>query len=433
MKIAVLGGGISGLTAAYYLAKKNHQVTIFEKETAVGGLAGGFKQNNWDWYLEKTIHHIFSNDTDLLNFAKEIGFNKIFFKKPETASLYSNPKVITQKSKTQLKSQNYSIFSLDSPVDLIRFPLLGLIDKLRAGVVMVFLKLSPPLSLFESMTAGQFLARLMGKKNWEILWQELFRKKFGKYAGNILASFIWARIKKRTAKLGYPEGGFQALINHLENQSKNLRINVLTNCEVKNIAKTGEKFVINHQEFDTVISTLPTPALIEISKDVFPAEYLDRLKKIKYLHSVSLILETEKPILKNIYWLNIVAPNIPIMGLFQQTNFVEKKHYAGKNILYCGWYVAEDDKLWSLNKNEIINYVFPYIKKISNSQFLISNSWLFKARFAQPIFDKEFLKNKPEMITPVKNFFIANLDMTYPYDRGVNYAVKLGKEVAELL
>jgi len=26
--------------------------------------------------------------------------------------------------------------------------------------------------------------------------------------------------------------------------------------------------------------------------------------------------------------------------------------------------------------------------------------------------------------------FVANMDMTYPYDRGTNYAVKLGKDVS---
>ncbi len=49
------------------------------------------------------------------------------------------------------------------------------------------------------------------------------------------------------------------------------------------------------------------------------------------------------------------------------------------------------------------------------------------------IFDKEFLKNKPDFETPLKGFYIANLDMTYPYDRGTNYAVALGKKVVELL
>lgn len=36
-KVAVIGGGPSGLTAAYYLAKKGHQVTVFEANEKAGG------------------------------------------------------------------------------------------------------------------------------------------------------------------------------------------------------------------------------------------------------------------------------------------------------------------------------------------------------------------------------------------------------------
>ena len=86
-----------------------------------------------------------------------------------------------------------------------------------------------------------------------------------------------------------------------------------------------------------------------------------------------------------------------------------------------------------MKKEELINYCLPHLKKINNQQLTIKNSYLFHGPFAQPIYDRDFLKIKPDFITPVKNFYIANLDMTYPYDRGTNYAVKLGREVSELV
>ncbi len=419
MNIAILGGGFTGLTAAYYLAKKNHRVTVFEKEKVFGGLASGFRSKNWNWYLERAYHHLFANDSDILNFAKEIGFDKIFFRSPVTASLFNNE----------------AIFPLDTPLDLLKFPYLNIIDKLRAGIVITFLKLSPFLLLYEQQTSKEFLRKTMGKKVWNILWQQLFREKYGDYAGNILASFIWARIKKRTKNLGYVEGGFQILINYIADKLKTLRANISTDYEIEEIKKRGNKFIINNTLYDVVISTLPTPVLTKISPTVLPKNYLNQLSKIKYLHALTLILETDGPILDKTYWLNISTPKIPIMGIVQHTNFIDKKHYGNKHIAYLGWYVKLEDRKWNMGDRELLDYVTPYLKKI-NPNFLISqflNFYVFRSSFAQPIFDKEFVKNKPNYITPIKNFFIANLDMTYPYDRGTNYAVKLGKQVAELI
>ena len=427
MKIAILGGGLTGLTAAYYLSKKNHQITIFEKEKVLGGLASGFKADDWDWNLERTYHHLFANDTDILNFAKEIGFNKIFFKTPETASLFKN-----LNSKSPIINQ-FQILPLDTPVDLLKFPYLSLFDKFRAGFVISFLKLSPFLSIYEQQTAEEFLKKTMGKNVWKVLWQQLFRGKYGDYAGIILASFIWARIKKRTKSLGYPEGGFQTLINYLVEKLKSLKVTLLTDNEINNIVKRGEKYLVNNKLFDVVISTLPTPVLVKTTQKIFPKNYLNKLSKIKYLHALTLILETDKPILDKTYWLNISAPNIPIMGVVQHTNFINKKNYGGKNISYLGWYLKKEDKLINMKEGELVDFVKPYLKKISNFKFKISNYYVFRAPWAQPIFDKEFVKNKPDYITPGKNFFIANLDMTYPYDRGTNYAIALGKKVSMLI
>jgi protoporphyrinogen oxidase len=420
MKIAILGGGITGLTAAYFLGEKGHQVTVMEKENLLGGLASGFKNDHWNWYLERTYHHLFASDSDILDFAKEIGFKKIYFRKPVTSSLF-------------IVKNKLSDFPLDTPIDLLRFPLLGLIDKLRAGIIIVFLKLSPFLPIYKQMTSEIFLKKSMGINVWNRLWEQLFRGKFGKYAGIISSSFIWARIKKRTKALGYIEGGFQIFIDYVEDLLKGLRVNVLTGYEIKEIKKKGEKFIINNQTYDKVISTLPTPVLTKLTTNIFPQEYLLRFYKLKYLHAITLILETKKPILESTYWLNICTDKIPFMILAQHTNFSDKRNYNNNHLNYIGWYVDGDNKLLKMDKEEILKLVCPHLEKIGNHKLMIKNSFLFKAPFAQPIFDKDFEKNMPTFKTPDKNFFIANLDMTYPYDRGTNYAVKLGKQVAGMI
>ena len=454
MKIAILGGGFTGLSASYCLAKKGHTVTLFEKERLLGGLAIGFKEKNWNWYLERSYHHLFANDYDILNFAQETKFEKIIFCSPETASLYDNSEFRSQKS--ELKNENkkilnskfnsefyihnyiFSIFPLDTPQDFLRFPLLSWPDKFRSAAVLAFLKFSPFLTAFEKQTAQEFLKKYMGQEAWNILWQQLFRKKFGKYAGNILASFIWARIKKRTKQLGYVEGGFQTFIDYLEKEIVKMGVLIKKRCNVSLIEKKGEKFTIHYEnkkeQFDRIVSTLPTAVLEKISAKLFPADYLARFKKLKYLHAVNLVLETKEQLLKKTYWLNVCTPKLPLMALVQHTNFMDKKNYGGNNILYVGWYVDGNDKLLKMSAEEIAKYIQPHLLQINSKvDSLKSKVYLFKDSFAQPIFDKDFVKNKPDFITPVKNFYIANLDMTYPYDRGTNYAVKLGKQVSKLI
>src|SRR3989344_4638070 len=149
MRVVILGGGFTGLSAAHYLQKKGHSVTLFEKENTLGGLACGFKNENWEWYLEKTYHHWFSNDFSILEFAREIGFKEVVFKTPKTASYYCfNNKPLN--------------IPLNTPVDLIKFPYLKMPDKIKTGLVIAFLKLSSFLSIYEKKTAEEFIKKNMG-------------------------------------------------------------------------------------------------------------------------------------------------------------------------------------------------------------------------------------------------------------------------------
>lgn len=437
MKVAILGGGFSGLACAYDTAK-TYDVTLFEREELLGGLASGFYAPGWEWPLERAYHHLFTNDDDILDFAKEIDFNDFIYKSPITASLYDMGEFGKETG-----NNNYRIFPLDTPQGLLQLPLMSIPARIRTGMIAAFFKVTPMFSFYEKQTAAQFLQKYGGEESWGVFWEPLLRKKFGKHAEKVVASFIWTRINKRSKQLVYIKGGFQTFIDHIEKRNVKLGVHIKKGHQILGITKKNNKFLLNVaeknneeggvEEYDAVISTLPTTIMSKITSELFDSSYLDKFKKLEYMSAVNLILETKQKVHESAYWLSCCVKNFPFLVTLQHTNLIDKKHYGNKHILYVGNYVDYDNQLLTMNKQETIDYLVPFVQKYSVNQIEITNSFHFKAGFAQPIFNKVFLKNKPDFQTPVKNFFIANLDMTYPYDRGTNYAVKLGRKVAKLL
>jgi protoporphyrinogen oxidase len=86
MKVAIVGAGIAGLTAANELLKSGHQVTVYEAAPQAGGLASGFRDEGWEWSLERFYHHLFTTDSDIIQLVEEIGLrDKLFFQGQVTA------------------------------------------------------------------------------------------------------------------------------------------------------------------------------------------------------------------------------------------------------------------------------------------------------------------------------------------------------------
>ena len=103
MRVAVVGGGFTGLSCAVDLIDKGVKVEVFEKSNQVGGLAAGICLNDKRWSLEKYYHHIFTNDSDIIMMAKKVGLPPTFYS-PTTSSFI--------KGKT---------LRLDSPLSVLRF------------------------------------------------------------------------------------------------------------------------------------------------------------------------------------------------------------------------------------------------------------------------------------------------------------------------
>ncbi len=408
MKIAIIGGGFTGLSAAYELTKRGHQVTLFEKEKTLGGLAYGFREPNWDWYLEGGYHHWFTNDYAMLHLIKELGLSsKLIIKRPITAN-YVPPEA----------SAKGGVYQLDSPIHLLNFPFLNPIDKLRTGALLAFLKLNPFWKPMESVTAKDFFIRWGGSASWRILWEPLMVGKFGDYADTVAASWFWARIKKRTPRLAYMEGGFHTVVDALEKAIK------------KNNGKiiTGKTLTSIPPGYDRVLLTVPTPVAAKLLQ---PTTY--NLQPIPHLHAQTLILETKEPILKDVYWLSVTDRSFPFLAVVAHTNFMDKKHYGGNHITYFGNYLPQGHPYLSMSKEQLLKKFLQFIKRLSPSfsDLSLITYHLSLGFAAQPVHQLHYSQIAPKLETSIKGVYLANLDSIYPWDRGTNYAVELGIKAAK--
>lgn len=408
MRIAIIGAGFTGLTVALRLSQKGHQVTIFEKEKIAGGLARGFKKPDWDWPLDFFYRHFFTNDQATKKLLKELEL-EIIWLKPKTSIL-----------------KNKKIYRFDSPSSILFFPLFSLPDKIRLGLVSFYLKIINCWQPLERISAVDWLKKFYGEKIYQIIWFPLLKGKFGLWAEKVPMAWFWARIKKRTTCLGYPEGGFQFVADKL----------------VKIIKKNGGQFYFQKEiksfqelkgKFDKIVFTTPISIFLKIMKEELPQNYQQKLSQLKMSGVLNLILILKEKFLKDgTYWLNINEENFPFVGVIEHTNFINRSHYHHHSILYILNYYPQNHRYLKANKEKILKDFLPFLKKI-NPNFrkdLIKKSYLFNNLYAQPLIPLNYSKIIPSFQTPIKDVFLACMQQVYPWDRGVNYAIELGEKIA---
>lgn len=407
MNVAIVGAGFTGLAAGLELSRRGIGVTIFEAEDKVGGLAVGFRRPGWKWSAEKFYHHIFTNDKAIIELSKELGLEPEWHR-PVTA-------VYGVEGSEGLEGQR-GVHKFDSARNLLSFPGLGLVDKLRMGVVLAGLKTLPDGRFLEKYSAGDWLVKTMGEKGFKMIWEPLLTGKFADLAAQVNMAWFWARIKKRTARLGTFPGGFQSLAERIADEIRRNGGEIVLGRKVESQKLVGK--------YDAVLSTLP-----------------EKNGKVSYLDAHVLFLELKRQFLPGVYWLNILDRRFPFLVLGEHTNFVSPENFGGSHLVYLGNYLPPDHKLFSLSsqpkagpplaENEVLNKFYPWLKKINpnfSRQDVISAE-VFRGPFAQPVMTVNYSK----LIPPVKrggNLYVANQAMIYPWDRGTNYAVELGQKAA---
>lgn len=429
--IVIIGAGYTGLVAALRLAEAGHKVTVLEREKTIGGLAGDFQIEGQS--IEIAYHHIFKTDTDIISLANELGVgDKLKWHDSSTSLYYDN-----------------ELYPFKGALDLIKFKPLTFVNRIRAGLVTLYLQYTNNWEKFRYISAYDWMLKAAGKQVTEVIWEPLLKGKFDKHYNEVSMSWLWARIhiraKSREAggeKLGYFENGFQIFTNALVNKIKELGVEIKTNTDIKQINNsTDEKVIIklsNDQtmSFDKCIVTIPSNGFAKLIKENKNVEtkYVDQLNSINYLGARLLVFSSTQKI-SPYYWHNINDLNLPFLVFIHHTKLIDKKFYNGKYIYYIATYVPHDDKLFTCSDKEIAKIWFSGLKQIfpKFKEDAIREKHFYKFKNAQHIVDADYQNKIPSSKTPLPNILLSNFSQIYPEDRGTNFAVKEGEKVAKLI
>jgi len=202
------------------------------------------------------------------------------------------------------------------------------------------------------------------------------------------------------------------------------------------VVHAGEEAI----SYPSAIATVGPRQLAEIARSL-PEDYLAQLRGLKSMGAQVLILALKQQLMPHTYWLNLPARSVdkarnpfPFMGLVEHTNYIERKHYGGDHIVYCGDYMPAEHPYMQLTKDELLALYLPALKQVNHafSPDWVRTSHLFRAGYAQPIPLVNHSRNIPPLRTPIPGLYSANMSQVYPWDRGTNYAVEIGRRAAKL-
>lgn len=123
-KIAVVGAGLAGLTAALRLTEAGHRVKVFERYPRPGGLARVLEVEGEP--LEAFYHHLFTSDTAYVALAKELQVDDLIEWLPSRMGIWTDGR----------------LWDFGTPQSLLRFRPLSLLDKMRFAASTLLLQRS---------------------------------------------------------------------------------------------------------------------------------------------------------------------------------------------------------------------------------------------------------------------------------------------------
>jgi protoporphyrinogen oxidase len=428
MEIGIIGGGATGLTAGYLLSKRGHRVAVYEKsEETLGGAAGAVSIHNT--FIDKAYHHIFTSDTDILSLIEEAGMSDDMLWEEPKNGIYLGGR----------------LYPFTNPMDLIMFPEIGLVSRFRMGLAVLLAKNVHDFHDLEDITAKDWLIQKTGRDAYEKIWQPLLYSKFDRDADQISGVWIWNKFKLRGSsrqgvgkeRLGYLRGSFFRLYQKLAEEIQDRQNVLIPSAAVDISAVPGGKVQIQSENgmniiYDKALFTASPGELCQICQ--FPEDYRQRVRRIRYKANICMTLFVKKPV-SDYYWITIAEKDAPFVLCVEHTNLIRDPDYGDCHILYLSKYLDASDLFFGASDDEVGSVFLAYFSRLfpGFNPADILGSHVFRSVYAQPVTPTRYSGDILPMDTPIENLYLASMSQIYPEDRGQNYAVRMGRQAADVI
>jgi len=424
----IVGGGLLGLTLALRLAQRGQRVTMLEAADHVGGLADAWNLGHVTW--DRHYHVTLLSDTHLRGILRELGLDdQMQWRRTRTGFLVDG-----------------QLHSLSNVWEFLRFPPLGLIDKLRLGWTIWYASKVRDSQALEEIPVADWLQKHSGRRTLERIWLPLLKAKLGAAWERTSAAFIWATIQRMYAArhsghkhemFGYLPGGYARMLAAFRQRLLELGIEIRTSCKVAEVRAGDEGGMVLETggqtlAFDRVVVTTPAAVATQICPQLSAVES-DRLRSVEYAGIICASLLLKKP-LAGYYVTNITDP-APFTGVIEMTALVDPAELGGHTLVYLPKYVAADDPAWTKSDAEIQAEFVAALTKLY-PQVSPSDVLAFRVSRVKHVFALSTLgysRRVPPIETSIPGLFLVNSAQIVNSTLNVNETVRLAEASLETI
>lgn len=437
-KIAIIGAGPAGVTAAYQLAKMGVKVDLYESSNQVGGMAKTI--DLWGQKIDLGPHRFFSNDTRI---------NKLWLE-----VVGKDYKMVDRLTRIYYKNKFY-YYPL-KPFDAL--------FKLGIGTATVCLmsffkeKIAPTKldGTFENWVTNRF-----GYKLFSIFFKTYSEKLWGISCKELDADFAAQRIKKLSLweavigalkgnksnkhktlvdQFAYPLEGTGMVYERMAKYVSEHNGTVYLNTPVKriiaenNVAKSIELENGTIKSYDHIISSMPFTQMVTRLPEV-PEKIKELAFSLKFRNTILVYLKIEGQNLFPDNWLYIHSTDVMTGRITNFSNWVPEINGNQKEtIVVLEYWCYDEDDLWKEPDITLIDRAKKEIKitgLVCNE--IILEGYVHKIKSCYPVYSKgykERLKPIEDYLTTVNNLSIIGRYGAFKYNNQ-DHSILMGYLAAE--